>query len=297
MNVQLSPVIKDITGMTGMKIIRDIVKGERDPVVLARHRAPRCFSSESEIAKALTGNYREEHVFALRQALELYDFYSEQIRVCDVEIEKKYKSFEPVVEVKEKPLEEVKKKRRGGGKVPEFNLRQYLYQLCGVDLTRIDGLDVVTVQIIISEIGVDMSRWKSVKHFTSWLGLAPNNEKSGGKVIRSQTKKTTNRANQAFRLAARAVSRSRSALGGYYRRMKAKHGAGKANVATAHKIARMVYHMLKYREEYKDPGLERYEAQSRERAIKNLKRKAKELGVVIVVPGAASEVTGQTLAG
>ena len=144
-----------------------------------------------------------------------------------------------------------------------------------------------TVQIILGEIGVDMSKWKTVKHFTSWLGLAPNNEGSGGKVIRSQSKKTTSRANQAFRMAAQAVSRSRSALGGYYRRMRAKHGPAKADVATAHKIARMVYHMLKYQEEYKDPGLEGYEAQCRERAIKNLKKKAKELGVIVVVPGAA----------
>jgi transposase len=159
--------------------------------------------------------------------------------------------------------------------------------MSGVDLTRIDGLDALTVQTILSEIGLDMSRWKTVKHFTSWLELAPQNDISGGKVLRSKTKKTANRANKAFRLAAQSVSRSRSTLGGFYRRMQAKHGSPKAIVATAHKIARMVYHMLRYREEYKDSGLEQYEAQSREWAIKNLKRKAKELGVLVVVPGAA----------
>lgn len=281
MNVQLTNVISDITGVTGMQIIRAIVAGERNPVQLAQFRDPRCKSSEEEIAKALEGNYRPEHVFALKQALELYDFYTQQIEACDVEIERQYEACEPQVDVEAHPLPPAKRKPRRQGNEPAFDLRTQLYETCGVDLTRVDGLDVVLVQDIISEIGVDMSPWKTEKHFASWLRLCPHNDISGGKVLKSKTGKTQNRANLAFRLAARSVSRSDSALGAFYRRMRAKHGAPKAITATAHKIARIVYHMLKYKEEYVDPGQDYYEAQCRERAIRNLKRKAKKLGLTV----------------
>jgi transposase len=278
MNVQLTNVISDITGQTGMSIIRDIVAGERDPVKLAQYRDPRCHSSQAEIAKALTGNYRDEHVFALQQALELYDFYNHQIRVCDAEIEQKYTAFKPVIDVEAQPLPPAKTKKRRSGNAPEFDLRSYLYQITGVDLTQIDGLDALGVQKIITETGVDMDCWPTVKHFTSWLTLAPHNDISGGKVLKSRTLKSKNRAAQAFRMAAQSVSRSDSALGAFFRRMRAKHGGPKAITATAHKIARIFYHLLKYKEEYHDPGQDYYEQQYRERVIRNLKRRAKELG-------------------
>jgi len=280
MNLQLSQVISDITGETGMLIIRAIVGGEHDPVQLAQFRNPRCVSSEEDIAKALQGNYRDEHLFALKQALELYDFYNQQIKACDEQLEQKYAAFEPQVDIAAQPLPP--RQRKGSPNEPAFDLRTYLYQLTGVDLTRIDGLNVLTVQEILSEIGLDMSEWPTVKHFTAWLGLAPNNQITGGKVRKRDTKKTTNRANTALRLAAQAVSRSNSALGAFYRRKRAQLGPPKAITATAHKIARIIYYMLKNKEEYHDPGADYYEEQHRQRAIANLKRKAKMLGLEVV---------------
>ena len=280
MNLQLTNVISDITGETGMLIIRAIVAGEQDPVKLAQFRNPRCNSSEADIAKALHGNYRAEHLFALQQALELYDFYTQQIRACHAHLEQQYASFQPQVDIEAHPLPP--RQRKGSPHEPAFDLRTYLYQLTGVDLTRIDGLNTLTVQTIISEIGLDMSQWPTVKHFTSWLGLAPNNKITGGKVRKRDTKKTTNRATTALRLAAQAVSRSDSALGAFYRRKRAQLGAPKAITATAHKIARIIYFMLKNKTDYRDPGADYYEEQHRQRAIATLKRKAKLLGLDVI---------------
>lgn len=282
MNVQLAQVLSDVTGVTGMKIMRAIVAGEREPHHLAQFRDHRCARSEAEIAKALTGNYRPEHVFALRQALELYDYYTQQIQACDREIEQHYSAIKPVFEQELPPLPPAAPASRKAGSAPAFDLRTCLYQLTGVDLTAVDGLDSVLAQKIIAEIGTDMSKWPTVKHFTSWLRLAPKNEISGGKLLRSKSGKTTNRAAAAFRMAAQAISRSDSASGAFYRRIKAKHGAPKAIVATAHRIARIVYRMLKYREAYVDPGADHYEQQYRQRAVKNLKRKAVKLGFKLV---------------
>ena len=281
MNIQLTNVITDITGQTGLQIIRAIVAGQHDPLQLAQYRDGRCRSSEAEIAKALTGHYRPEHLFALKQALELYDFYNQQIQACDTEVELKYAAFKPVIDVETNPLPSVSKRRRSKNE-PQFNLRQSLYQITGIDLTRIDGLEALTVQEIITETGVDMGPWPTVKHFTSWLTLAPHNDISGGKVLKSKTLKSKNRAAQAFRMAAQSVSRSDSALGGFYRRMRAKHGGPKAITATAHKIARIFYHMLKYKQEYKDPGQDYYQQKYQERVVKNLKRKAKALGFDLI---------------
>lgn len=283
MNLLLAKVVTDITGKTGMQIIRALVAGEHDPVKLAQYRDPRCKSSQDEIAKALTGNYRPEHLFALQQALELYDFYNQQIEACDIEIEQKYAAFKPVIDIEDNPLPPRAKKKRPSKNEPDFDLRAALYQICGVDLTAIDGLNTLTVQQILSETGTDMSQFPTVKHFASWLTLAPHNDISGGKVLSSKTKKSKNRAAQAFRMAAQSVSRSDSALGAFYRKMRVKHGGGaKAITATAHKIARIFYFMLKHKQEYKDPGQAHYEQKYQERTIKNLKRKAKTLGMELV---------------
>ena len=282
MNLHLTNVISDITGVTGMKIVRAIVEGERDPKVLAQYRDPNCKNSEEVIAKSLEGNYTSEHLFVLGQALELYDIYTTKISVCDAEIEQLYSAFEPQVDLTGKPLKPPKKKRRKNKNAPDYDLRTYLYQMTGVDLTAIDGLEVLTVQAIISEVGTDMSQWKSVKHFTSWLGLAPENDISGGKVLRTGTKKVKSRANLAFRQAAMGASRGQSALGVFYRRIRAKHGPAVAIVATAHKIARIFYAMLKDRREYISPDPAAYEAKQKERAIKHLKRKAARLGLAVV---------------
>jgi transposase len=282
MNLQLTNVIRDITGQTGKQIIRAIVAGEHDPVKLAQYRDPRCRSSQDEIAKALTGHYRQEHLFTLKQALELYDFYTQQIQACDSELERQYSAIRPHFDEPLPPLPPATKKQRHQGNAPQFDVRLSLYQLTGVDLTLVDGLEVVSVQNILSEVGLDMSKWPSVKHFTSWLRLAPDNDISGGKVLRRHTPKTQNRATQAFKMAAQSLSRSNSALGGYYRRMRAKHGAPKAITATAHKLARIFYFMLKNRKTYHDPGQDYYEQKYRERVINNLKRRAKELGLELV---------------
>jgi transposase len=241
MNVQLTQVVSDITGVTGLLIIRAIVAGERDPRVLARMRNAQCAHSEAEIAAALEGHYKREHLFVLKQSLAQYDFYDRQIRECDAELESMYASL-PAAEqngddVPPPPKPTQRKPRKNQA---HFDLASALYQTVGVNLADIDGIDALTAQTIISEIGLDMSKWPTVKHFASWLGVAPHNKKSGGKVLNTGTPKTKNRANTALRLAAQSLSRSHSALGAFYRRKRAQHGAAKANVATAHKLARII---------------------------------------------------------
>ena len=284
MNVKLTNVITDITGLTGMRIMRDIVAGERDPHRLAAHRNVHCAKSEQEIAKALRGHYKPEHVFELKQALAAYDFYQAQIQECDAEIEKRYVELGSRGDGPDRPLPPQKRKRSKASKnAPDFDLRRYLYRWAGVDLTQIDGPDALTIQKVLTEIGVDMSPWPTVKHFTSWLGLCPHNAKTGGKVIKRGTKKTQNRAAAALRMAAQSLSHSKSALGNYHRRMRARLGGPEAVTATAHKLARIIYAMLKNQTEYVDPGPDYYEQQARQRAIKRLKRSAKNLGFELVV--------------
>ncbi|MBF0103681.1 MAG: IS110 family transposase [Desulfobacterales bacterium] len=267
MNIKLCSVLKDITGVTGMKIIRAILEGERDSVKLAQFRDPRCFSSEEEIAKSLEGNYKPEHIFGLRQSVELYDYYSTQIATCDREIAEKYSAIKIDGPNELPPLP--KKRVKSLKNKPAFDLRTHLYHICGVDLTMIDGLDSLTVQTVISEIGLDMSRWRTVKHFTSWLGVCPCNKITGGKVIRRGSKKVDNRATLALRIAARSLHGSKSAMGAFYRRMRAKHGPMKANLAAAHKLARIIYFMMKNKVEYKDAGEEYYQEKYRDRIVKN----------------------------
>ena len=282
MNIKLCSVLKDITGVTGMKIIRAIVAGERDPVKLARFRDPRCFSTEDDIAKSLEGNYRSEHMFCLTQALRLYDDYTGHIESSDHKIERNYSAFK--CHKGKGDLAPLPKKRKKNNKKnqPSFDLRSHLYQVCGVDLTMIDGIDALTVQTVISEIGLDMGKWKTVKHFTSWLGLCPCNKVSGGKILRKGSKKVDNRATLALRVAARSLHGNKSAMGAFYRRMRAKHGPMKANLAAAHRMARTIYFMLKNKTEYKDPGEEYYQEKYRNRVVRNLKKKAAELGFDLI---------------
>lgn len=284
MNVQLTQVLSDITGETGLAIIRKIVAGARDPVALAQLRDPRCQHSEDEIAKALTGNYRPEHVFALKQALALYDFYTEQVRECDRELEQQFSVMKPRHDQADLPPLDATDKRNSHSKnAPSYDARTLLYQLVGVDLVAITGLNESTVQTILTETGTDMSPWRTEKHFCSWLRLAPANDISGGKVLRSRTLKTHNRATQAFRLAAQAASRSsHTAMGAYYRRMRVRRGPEKAMTATAHKIARTYYYVLKHRVPFHDLGGEEYEKRAREREIANLRKKATRLGMTLV---------------
>ena len=284
MNLKLQHVVSDITGLTGLTIIDAIVQGERDPSVLAKHRHPRCAHSEKDIAKALDGCYREEHLFALRQARELYQTYRRQIEACDTQIDAYMAEMEQKREGT--PTDDADYKRKRKGRIHKnsarFDARGHLYRITGVDLTRIDGIDATTALKLIAEIGTDMSRWASVKHFTSWLALCPGLKKSGGRMISSRTRPSANRAAAALRVAAQTLHRSKSALGAYYRRMRTRLGAPKAITAAAHKLARLVYNMLRYGQEYVDQGEKRYEQQYRDRVVRNLTRRARDLGLKLV---------------
>lgn len=282
MNLMLHTVVSDITGVTGMKILRAILRGERDPQKLARYRDRRCKKDEDTIAKALEGHYREEHLFSLKQAVELFDIYQEKIAACDREIETILNRFDDKVDPEQGQLAEEPKKRKPSRNEPKFDLRSHLYRISGVDLTRIDGITAYGALRIISEIGVDMSHWKTVKHFTSWLGLCPGNKVSGGKRISGKSKPTANRSAHALRLAAQSLYNSHSALGAFLRRQKGRIGAPKAVTATAHKLARLVYTLLKYGTEYVDAGQEYYEEQYRQRVIYNLRRRARQMGLCLV---------------
>ncbi len=281
MNLQLHQVISDITGLTGMTIIRAIVGGERNPLSLASLKDPRIKSSTTEIAKALTGDWREEHLFVLKQELMLYDTYQVQITQCDQQIELCLANFETKAS-DQAPPRKGKKRKKPKGHEPEFDLHGHLYRISGVDFTRIDGLDVLTVQTILSEVGLDASRFASVKHFTSWLGLCPGTKITGGKLKSSQTRHVVNRAANAFRMAALSLKNSRSALGAFYRRLRSRLGAPKAITATAHKLARLFYKIWTTRDSYCDPGMDYYEQRYHERVLSNLKKKAQSLGFELV---------------
>jgi transposase len=280
MNLLLHHVVSDITGVTGMTIIRAILAGKRDPHVLAQHRDPRCKHSPEVIAKSLVGHYREDHLFTLQQAVTLYDTYQAQIAACDVRIEQYLASLDKVTE--EPPPPPDKPRQSPKGNQPRFDARTQLFQLTGVDLTRIDGLEAGSALSLIAEIGTDMSRWKSANHFVSWLGLCPGTKITGGKRISSKTKPTASRAATILRVAAGSLHHSRSALGAYYRRMAARIGKPQAITATAHKLARIVYSMLKHGSAYVDAGQDYYERQYRERVVHNLQHRAKALGFELV---------------
>jgi len=276
MNVRLTNVLSDITGVSGLKMIRAILVGERNPQRLAALREPGCKKSEAEIARSLEGHYKREHLFALKQALELYDFYDQQLKACDVELEAMYREFDPPEDPGTPPPAPRTQKRRKNQ--AHFDLAPALYRLTGVDLTQIDGVDELTVQKVLSETGTDMSKWPTVKHFTSWLRLCPNNKITGGKVIQTGVQPTKNRASTALRVAAASLKTSDSALGAYFRRMRARLGTPAAITATAHKLARIIYFMLKHRKPYHDFGADYYEQQYRTRVLRNLNRRAAKLG-------------------
>lgn len=282
MNLQLSQALSDVTGETGQRIIRAIVAGEHDPHKLAALRNYRCKKDEAEIAQALTGTWREEHLFVLKQSLALFDFYATQIQACDAKIEHTYSLIRPEwggPDVQDlSPVPNQKPHSHSKNAPTTMAVRAHLKRIAGVNLVAVHGLSASLAQIIVSEIGTDMARFPTAKDFCSWLGLAPHNDISGGKVLRSSTLKTHNRAGQAFRQAAAAVSRADCAFGAFYRRLKSRLGPAQAMVATAHKIARVVYHMLKDKGEYETVTTAEYERCFREREIKYLQRKAARLG-------------------
>jgi transposase len=281
MNLLLHNVVSDITGVTGMRIIKAILDGERDSRVLASLRDKRCKNSVETIAKSLEGNYRHEHLFSLKQAVDTFEFYQGQITDCDREIETLLSNFDSATRsLPLQPSDNASSKTRRVEQT--FNLQNELNRVSGVDLTKIDGIDSITALKVISEIGLDMDRWKSEKHFASWLGLSPGNKISGGKRLSGKTKPVVNRAAMALRMAASSLYKSSCALGAYYRRMKSRLGAPKAITATAHKLARLVYSMLKNGTEYTDVGQDYYEQTYKSRVVKNLKKRAQQLGYELI---------------
>jgi transposase len=291
MNLQLHHVVTDITGVTGMRIIRALVAGERDPNKLASYRDHRCQASLETVRQALIGNDREEHVFALAQALELYDTYQAKVAECDRRIagvleRLKKNSAEPLERL---PDARGKSESKNG---LAFDVRAALYAILGMDLTLIHGLGPYLVLKLISECGTDLSAWPSAKHFTSWLALAPHNKISGGKVLSSKTRRTDNRAAALLRLAAVTVGRTDTALGAFYRRLSARVGKAKAVTATARKIAVLFYNAVRHGMKYTDPGAAYYEERYRQRLLSNLKKRAKSLGYTLQEAGTEPATVG-----
>ena len=280
MNVQLNLVVSDITGVTGMKIIRAIVAGEKDPKKLAEFRDNRCKSSKETIKSALSGNYQPEHIFALKQAVAMYDAYQVQVHECDAEIQRLLELLAIDKPVPEEPLPKPKHRTKQPNCL-NFDVRKSLYHLVGSDLTQIHGIGPYLALRLVSECGTDMSKWPTSKHFTSWLTLCPGSKITGGKVLSAHSRKSNNRIVAHLRLAATTVGRSDTALGAFYRRLSARIGKSKAVTATARKIAVLFYNAMRYGMQYKDPGADQYEKNYRERIIKNLKRRAQEFGYSI----------------
>jgi transposase len=281
MNLQLANVVADITGDTGMRIIRAILGGERDPQRLAQMRDYRTKNDEATIAKALQGNYEPQHVFALKQAVELWDFYQQQRTTCDQEIAQYLHSLDSAVDVDSHPIPPPRapKKRRNS---PGFNCRLETYRILGVDLTQIDGISESSALTILSEIGTDWSRWKTEKHFASWLTLCPNNKISGGRILQRRTRKSSNRVHDLLCVCAQTLFNSRSALGAFARRMRSRLGPQKAIVATAHRLALWIYRLLRFGNTYVDIGQDAYEQQYQQRKLKTLTRQAKHFGFQLI---------------
>ncbi len=277
MNLQLHQVVTDITGATGMKILRAIIAGERDAEVLAALRDVRCKASVETIREALSGNYQPEQLFSLTQAVALYDFYQQQVAACDVEIERTLAQLCATVSVPEAPLPKARHRTRQPNALA-FNVRQALYDLLGMDLTQIHGCGPYLSLKLISECGTDLSRWPSAKHFTSWLGLSPGCKISGGQVLSSHSRKNANRLSVQLRLSATTIGRTNTALGAFYRRLGVRIGKAKAVTATARKLAVLLYNALRYGLHYRDPGADYYEQRYQDRLLKNLRRRAAELG-------------------
>ena len=299
MNVQLANVISDLSGLTGQTIVRAILAGERDPSKLAELSHPQIRASREEIARSLEGNWRPELLFVLKQEMDMYDTCQRRIAECDGELKAhlttvadklpaKAAGAEPPSDhgqTKKAPTQRKTKLKSGNkapGNRPQFDLGSELYRISGVDLTRIDSINVLVAQTVISEVGLDMSRWNTEAQFASWLGLCPDNRVSGDKVLSKGTRRVINRAATALRLAAITLLRSHSYLGAQYRRLRTRLGAPKAITAMAHKLARLVYRMLKYGQEYVDKGTQYYEDRHRQQQIEHLQRNAAKLGLQVV---------------
>ncbi len=311
MNLHLHHVVSDITGLTGLRIIDAILAGQRDPEQLVKLRDKRVYkSTPQQMQAALVGDYRPEHLFVLSQSLQAYRFYQARIEECDREIEPLLETLaqqveaasaklnldalkpssakdgattpEPLTESKSASGLKAKRKRKPRANEPKIDLAGLLERICGIDLTRVVGLNVLNVLLIVSEIGVDMSKWRSAKAFCSWLGLCPGNKISGGKVLDSRTRQVVNRVADALRLAAQSAGRTETCLGIFYRRKLAHLGAPKATTATARKLACLIYHLLKYKQPYQEPDPAIYQLRLKKSALTKLQRQALALGYTLL---------------
>jgi transposase len=276
MNLQLANVVSNILGDTGMKIIRAICAGERDPKKLATFRDGRCKNNVETIEKSLHGHYRAEILFSLKQALASYDHYQEQIKECHREIEKKTSHFND-----KSKGQKIEKKREAKKNNIGFDAQERLTRMLGVNLTEIPGINALTALTVVSEIGLSVDKWKNSKAFASWLGLCPGTKISGGKRLGSKTKPCKNRAVESLRIAASSLYRSQTGLGAFLRRMKARLGPAKAITAGAHKLAVIIYTMIREKKNYNDLGASYYDQLHKDRAVQNLKRFANRLGFEI----------------
>ncbi len=284
MNMQLSNVLSDLSGVSGMAIINAILNGERDTSKLATLAEPEVKASTRTIALSLEGNWREELLFVLGQEVQLYRTYQEHIADCDLQLHRHLKSFDSRVDLSAQPIGPRPKGKKPSKNAPKFDLRSELYRITGIDWSQVNGMDVLTAQTVIAEAGVDLSAFPSEKQFTSWLGLCPTNETSGGKILKRQTRKVVSRATAAFRMAATALFKSQSYLGAQYRRLRTRLGAPRAITAMARKLACLYYRLIKHGQQYVDKGTEYYETKYREQQIWSLQKRAKKLGLQLVIP-------------
>lgn len=295
MNVQLSNAISDISGTTGQAIIRAILAGERNPEKLAKLRDRRIQATAEEVARSLEGNWREDMLFELKQAVEAYDFIQKQIAECDQRLRTltaalPTREVEPATVPAEpagKPVRK-KRKRRGAKNVPQFDLQSELKRVCGVDLTTLDGIDIMTAETIVAELGTDYSGWKTEGHFASWLGLSPSRDISGGKLVRQQSRRVKNRVATALRAAANTLLKSDSYLGARYRSLRARLGAPKAIKAMARYLACLVYRMFTHGQAWVDRGVREFENKRAQRELFSLQRKAAALGFQLISQPTAS---------
>ena len=287
MNVQLSNVLSDISGVSGMKIIQAILDGARDPWELAALVEPGVKATPEDIVKSLEGNWREELLFVLRQHVEFYQIYQKKIHACDLQLRKHLQSLGSKLDLQAQPLGPRPKGKRLSRNTPAFDLRTELYRITGIDWSQINGIDVLTAQTVIAEAGADLSAFPSEKQFASWLGLCPTNQQSGKKILNRRTRKVVNRATVAFRNAAMTLVRSQSYLGAQYRRLRTRLGAPKAITAMARKLACLFYRLIKHGQQYVDQGTEYYEARYREQQIRSLAKRAQKLGLQLIIPKTA----------
>ena len=284
MNIQLSNVLSDLSGVSGMRIVRAILDGQRDPKALAALADPQVKASKQVIAKSLEGNWRQELLFVLGQEVEMYGMYQDRIAACDRELQQQLRVRASKVDLQAQPLGPRPKGKRARGNAPKFDLRSELYRISGVDWTQVDGIDVQVAQSVIAEVGVDLEAFPSERNFASWLGLCPTNDSSGGRVLNRRTPKVVNRAKVAFRQAASSLIRSQSYLGAQYRRLRTRLGPPKAITAMARKLACLFYRLLKQGKQYVDKGAEYYEQRHREQQVRFLIKRAKQLGLQVVAP-------------